>query len=341
MTDANYLEHIWRFSNSWDYVERVRRGLPPLIVTVAITGGGQGKEDNPNIPESPLEQAESTYEAYESGASIVHIHARNPNSLGYMSCDPARYYEINRLVRERCPDIIINNTSGGDLIDFGPSGGRNGMCWASLDANPEIASFDCGPLAYRITLKKRLPPLSGRQDDVVLEDTFHMGFEEMATNAKLALQRGIKPEFEIFHTGQYWLMDYVTTKGLAKKPYWVQFVMGVQNGAYATPMELLHLVSELPDDSLFSVIGVGPFQLPIATLSIILGGHVRVGLEDNIYYGRGEKAKSNAQLVERVVRVAKEHGRTIADPLTARRMLGISEAPTQYPSGKAPVAANS
>ncbi len=147
---------------------------------------------------------------------------------------------------------------------------------------------------------------------------------------RLAQEQGIKPEFEIFHAGQFWLMEHVLAAGLATEPYWVQLVMGVQNGNFPTPMDVLDLVNALPDGSLFSVIGVGPHQLPLTTLSILLGGHVRVGMEDNVYFRRGEKATSNAQFVERVVQIAGALGREIATPADAREMLGISPVPSTY-----------
>ena len=144
-------------------------------------------------------------------------------------------------------------------------------------------------------------------------------------------KRAIKPELETYHTGGIWVILDLIHNGKLEKPYWVQTVMGYQTSSWPTVDNVWHLLRELPADSLWLCSGIGPFQLPMTTLATLMGGHVRVGLEDNVYYRRGEKAKSNAQLVERAARVAHEMNREVATPRQARQMLGISEQATEYP----------
>ena len=321
----------WAFADPREYLLHARRGpedLPPLIVTVAITGGVQGKEANPALPESPEEQAQSTYDAWNAGASVVHVHARRRENPAMMAHTTDRYLEVNALIRERCPDIVINNTMAGDVIDTPDGHGR--FEWGSLDANPEMVALDCGPVAYRLKLGRREPPLSGRGEDVVVDDVFLTTFRELEALVDRMGELGIKPEFELYNSGQYTLLDALIARSSVARPYLVQFVLGAQNANYPTPMDLLHMVERLPPGSLFSTIGIGASHLPLSAMAIVLGGHVRVGLEDGVYYSSGRKAESNAQLVDRIVRLAQLLGREVADPATARRMLGLSEQPSVY-----------
>jgi 3-keto-5-aminohexanoate cleavage enzyme len=317
--------------NQFDYefLEMVRKQeMPPLIITVALTGGVQGKEVNPNLPETPEEQAQQAYEAYKAGASIVHIHARDPEK-GYASpsINPAHYREINRRIRELCPDIIINNTTGGGL---GTLTTEERM--RSLEADPEIASLNLGPLAWRALLKKREPPLSGRPTDVLMDSIWPPTFSWAETElfAQRMREKNIKPELEVYHQGQFQLVYNLIRKGLIEKPYLIQFVMGAPSGVLPTPSNLLSMLGHAPVGSIISVIGIGPYQLPLTTMAIAMGLNIRVGLEDNIYYKKGELCKSNAQLVERAVRIAKELNRDIATPMQAREILGLPKEPKKY-----------
>ncbi|MDQ3216917.1 MAG: 3-keto-5-aminohexanoate cleavage protein [Actinomycetota bacterium] len=321
----------WSYSNPREYLKHLRYGLqdaPPLIITVAITGGAQGREGNPHLPETPEQQARSTYEAWNAGASIVHVHARRPENLSMASHETARYEEINSLIRHRCPDIVINNSMAGDLQDT-----PDGHCRferGSLYANPEMSSLDCGPVAYRFKLGERQPPLSGRSSDTIIDDVFVTTYGELEELSDEMARLKVKPEFELFNSGQFSILDEILPRPSVKAPYWIQFVLGAQSGNYPTPMDLLHLVERLPADSLFSVIGIGPYQVPLHAMAIILGGHVRVGMEDNLYFSRGDKASSNAQFVERVVKLSETLGRPVATPEIARRMLGLDEQPSEY-----------
>jgi 3-keto-5-aminohexanoate cleavage enzyme len=310
-------DYLWDFRNSYDWMNRVRKGLPPLIISVAITGGVQGKEVNPNLPETKAEQVEHTYEAYRAGASVVHIHARCLDNPSTVSSDPEVYREINGSIRERCPDIIINNSTGG-----GP-GLTLEEKMAGIYANPELASLNCGPFVTRMTLPPRRPPLWGRDQEVHRDVCVPMTYGDTEKYARAMLDHGVKPELEVYHPGQFWIVNNLIRKDLIKKPYLIQFVMGFQNGIYPTPKNLLALIDELPPNSIFEVMGVGSFQVPMIAMGIILGGNVRTGMEDTIYYRRGQLCHSNSELVERVVRLARELNRDIATPMQARKIFGI------------------
>jgi 3-keto-5-aminohexanoate cleavage enzyme len=148
--------------------------------------------------------------------------------------------------------------------------------------------------------------------------------------AKAMKENGIKPEMELYRHGMYWVIQDLLMQGLIDPPYDIQFVTGFQTSTFPTPANLISLINELPPQSLFFVIGVGHFQLPMNVMPILLGGHVRVGMEDNLYYSRGRKLKNNAEAVARIARIAKEMNREIATPQQAREMLGISQTPSQY-----------
>jgi 3-keto-5-aminohexanoate cleavage enzyme len=218
-------ENFWDYRDPRLYLKKAAKTeWPPLIVTVAITGGVQGKEVSPFLPESPEEQAESTYECYQAGASIVHIHARNP-AIGYAdtSGDPEDFKRVNALVRDKCPDIIINNTTGGSYGQ--PMESRVKI----LDALPEIATLNCGPNPIRMTLKKREPPLSGRPEDIHAEGVDLITpsvWREQELFAKIMIERKIKPEIELYSSGHFWLIDNLVNQGLLETPYFIQLVMG-------------------------------------------------------------------------------------------------------------------
>lgn len=321
---------FWDYRDVYEFDRRLKKGMPPLIISVAITGGAAGKEVNPNLPETPEEQAQSVYEAYKAGACAVHIHARDPQTgYAYPSSNPDHYLEINRRVRELCPDIIINNTTGA-----GAGGLSSEQRMKSLDANPELASLNCGPLIVKGVLPKRKPPLSGRDQDLPLDDfIIPVTVGEAERYARAMLERGIKPELEIYSPQHFNTANVLIRQGLSKKPFWFTLIFSNPEGGIAVAANMnniMNMVGMLPPDSLFQIIGVGYTQTFVITSAILLGGHVRVGMEDNVFYRPGELLKSNAQAVERVVRIARELDRDIATPQQARKMLGISETPSRY-----------
>ena len=283
------------------------RTTEKLIITVATTGDFQGKEANPNHPVEPEEIAQAAYDAWNEGASIVHLHARD--KAGKTTNDPEIFRDIDRRIREKGCDIIIQHSTAQDFIPrLGPD-----KKLKTIEMGPEMATLD-------ITVP-RLNTFGGKENIwiVTLADIEH--------GAKVMSETGVKPELEVFNPVLMEDVYHLIEEGLLKKPYWISFVMGMRriNRAYMSysSRELLHLVDALPDDSMFTVMGVATDELPATTQSILLGGHVRVGFEDNIHYQKGVLAKSNAQLVARAARIGKELGCEIVSPEEARKMLGM------------------
>ena len=289
---------------------------PKVIVTVAPTGGMASKTMNPNLPTQPHEIADDTYRCFNAGASVVAVHARRPDDEA--TCDPAIYSHINRLIRDKC-DIILNNSTGGgingDMVRELDNGlweiqweerlkGMQGdgveMC--TLDAQTVIASFGGKEILVAT------PPSRIRQI------------------AQMMKERGIKPEWEVFG-----LADIVQdvqraiNEGLDDAPHFINIVIGAnafQGALPYTPRLLQTMVDHLPRNTVFNVSAIGAAQLPAAMNSLLLGGHVRVGLEDNLYYRQGQLA-TNVQLVERLVRLVREMGYEPATPAEAREIIGL------------------
>jgi 3-keto-5-aminohexanoate cleavage enzyme len=314
----------FNYTNSYEFMERVRVGLPPVIICVACNGGIQGKEANEAIPETADEIAESVQGAYEAGASMVHIHARDPKELTQGARDPDAWREVLRKVRIRCPEIIINATTGA-----GPGLSMRERA-SSLAAGPEVASLNLAPDMSQFKLKERAAPLPFPRPALEIDECIPFTYGQIQEFAAEMKRRGIKPELELYHPGCAWVVRYLIEHGLLEKPYWVQTVMGYQTSSFPTVENVLQILKELPEDSLWLCSAIGPFQLPLTTLAALMGGHVRVGLEDNVYYSRGRKAKSNAELVNRTARIAKELNREVATPAQARKMLGLQEQPSTY-----------
>jgi len=315
----------WRYADTYEWMERTRGGgLGPVIVTCALNGGVQGKEANAALPETADEIAQAAYDAYNAGAAAVHIHGRDPNNLADTTMNPEVMLEINSAVRDRCPDLIINNTTGG-----GPTTTMEDR-FDGLRVRPELASLNMGPDMSRFVIRARPADVGHGHEGLVYDDCIPFTYGIIARLAGLMLEHDVKPELEIYQPGQFWVTQHLISEGLLKPPYFHQFVMGYQTSSYPTLENLLALVRELPSSSVFSVCGIGQFQLPMTTASILLGGHVRVGLEDNIYYSRGRKLAGNGEAVERAVRIAGELNREVATPAQAREILGISSTPRDY-----------
>lgn len=312
------------YTDSYEFMKRVRSGMPPLIICVACNGGIQGKEANEFIPETADEIAESVGGAYDAGASMVHIHARDPKQLTQGARDTETWRDVLRKVRARCPEIIINSTTGA-----GP-----GMTMeersACLAAGPEVASLNLAPDMSKFHLKERAAPLAFPRPALDIDECIPFTYGQIHQFAAEMKQRGVKPELELYHPGCAWVVRYLIENDLLDKPYWMQTVMGYQTSSYPTVENILQILKEFPEESLWLCSAIGPFQLPLTTLATLMGGHVRVGLEDNVYYSRGRKATSNAELVKRSVRVAHELNREIATPRQAREMLGLRMQPTRY-----------
>lgn len=271
-------------------------GREKLILTVAPTGGVHGKETNPNVPEQPEEIAKAVRECEKLGASVAHLHARSPSGEN----DAARLQEVNDAVRERCDDIIIQNTTGGQsTFDERVKGIRT-------DPLPEMASLDMGPFNR------------GRH---IITNHSRDNIDRLAREMQ---EKGIVPEMECFTNAHLQEASRLIDQGFVEPPYYLNLIFGGRCFSPPTPETVLNLTDHLPDDAEFNVLATGRHQLPLTTLAIILGGHVRIGMEDNLYYDRNEPAQSNAQLVERTVEIVDRLGRDLATPDEAREILGIT-----------------
>ena len=323
-SNTSTLPPSFDYTDSYAFMERVRVGMPPLIICCSCNGGIQGKEANEVIPETADEIADSVAAAYEAGATMVHIHARDPHDLTKGAGSPQPWREVLSKVRARCPEIIINATTGG-----GPHMTMEERA-SSLEAKPEVASLNLAPDMSRFRLKERRAPLPNPRPALEIDECIGFTYGQIHQFAAMMKEKGIKPEMEVYHPGCAWVVQYLIENDLVTKPYWIQTVMGYQTGSYPTVENVLQLLKDFPPDALWLCSAIGPYQLPLTTLATLMGGHVRVGLEDNVYYARGQKASSNAQLVERTVRIAHELNRPVATPAQARAMLGLNSQPSKY-----------
>jgi 3-keto-5-aminohexanoate cleavage enzyme len=314
----------WNYANSFEFMEQVRAGMPPVMICLASNGGVQGKEAHPALPETADEIADSIYGAYKAGASMVHVHARNPDNLPLGATTTKVWHEVNARIRERCPDIIINNTTGGDLE---MTMEERLSC---LDARPEIASLNLTPDMARFSIRERKAPLPNPRPAKEYDYCLPFTYGQIEAFAAEMQKRGIRPELETYHSGGAWVIHNLIERGLVKPPYLVQTVMGTQTASYPTPENVVQLLKELPRETVWLCSGIGPFQLPMTTLATLMGGHVRVGLEDNLYYSRGRKFRDNAEAVGRTVRIVHELNREVATPAQARALLGLDARPTTY-----------
>jgi 3-keto-5-aminohexanoate cleavage enzyme len=277
-----------------DYFDR------KLIISVATTGGHQGKEANPNLPLEPEEIAQDVRDCEEAGASMVHLHARTDD--GETTKNIGRYQAMRDAIDDYCDDIIINFTTGGGGIY---SREERIAPILETEPRPDVATVDVGPMNFGQTRTAINP----REQN-----------EEYAERMREA---GVKPELEIFNPGHIPEVNHLINEGLLEAPYWCTLILGMQTGTPAHPRNLLNLVDNLPGPAEWQALAVGRHQLPLTTMAITLGGHVRVGMEDNVYYRKGELAESNAQFVRRAARIANELERPIASPAEAREMLGL------------------
>jgi 3-keto-5-aminohexanoate cleavage enzyme len=270
----------------------------PVVITAALTGGVHGKEASPHLPETPEEIADAAEACEAAGASVVHLHARREN--GERSFSRERFQELTEAVRERT-DLIVQHSTGGtgapDDIRHEP---------LRTDPAPDMASLDMGPL--------------NRYQHLTSENTRGL-VESLAEEMR---ERGIKPEMEVFNGGHlnevHELLD--RRPDLLEEPIYTTLIFGGGTTAMPTPDNFRSLVNHLPDGAQFNTLGFGQHQLPFAAMGIVFGGHVRVGLEDNRYFKRGELA-TNAQLVERAATLAETLQRPVATPDDAREILDI------------------
>ncbi|MCM2278818.1 MAG: 3-keto-5-aminohexanoate cleavage protein [Oligoflexia bacterium] len=273
----------------------------PLIITCAITGAETTREKQPHLPVTPREQAEAAAEAVAAGASVIHLHVREDD--GRPSQRPERFEESIRAIRERAPGAIIQISTGGAIGESIENRAR------PLALKPEMASLNLGTMNFG-------------------DDVFFNHPRDIVGLASRMHQHGVMPELEVYEAGMLESAFRLAKQGILREPFHFQFVLGVPGGMSGEPRNLAHLVSLLESrgggKAHWGVAGVGRYQLPLAVQATIMGGHARVGFEDNIFYNKGELAQSNAQLVERVARIARELGREVATPEVARKLLGLA-----------------
>jgi 3-keto-5-aminohexanoate cleavage enzyme len=276
--------------------------LEKLIVTAALTGGFHGKEANPNLPITPDEIAQAAYDCWQAGATIVHLHARDRD--GKPTCDVAIYGEIVAKIKARCD--VITQVSTGAGPELTPEERAK-----AIEVDAEMASLNMGTM-----VRTRWN-----------ENSFFLNTRpQIESYAAAMLAKRMKPEMEVYSHAMMVDVENLIRLNLIKKPYYINFVLGMthQGALPAEPRHLLSLIEYLPDGAIFNVSGLGASQVRLTTLSILLGGHARVGLEDNIYYSKGVLAKSNVQLVEKTIRIAREVGRELASPAEARQILQLN-----------------
>lgn len=272
--------------------------MEKLIITAAICGAEVLKEHNPAVPYTVEECAREAKSAYDAGASLIHLHVREDDGTPTQS--KARFKEVMDAIRAVCPDVIIQPSTGGAV------GMTNDERLQPTELLPEMATLDCGTLNFG-------------GDDIFenTENTIKYFGERM-------IERGIKPELEVFDKSMIDMALRLHRKGFIKAPMHFDFVMGVNGGIDGTLRDFVFMRGSIPQDATYTVAGIGRYEFSLAAAAIIDGGHVRVGFEDNVYLSKGVLAKSNGELVEKVVRIANEFGRQIASPAEAREILGLA-----------------
>jgi uncharacterized protein (DUF849 family) len=290
-----------------------------VFITCAVTGVGATTDRSELVPITPLQIADAALEAAEAGAAIVHIHVRNPDTGG-PSRDPALYAEVVDAIRASGVDVVLNLTAGmgGDLVLGGvesplpPSEAGTDMAGATerlahvAELLPEICTLDCGTMNFA-------------EGDYVMTNTPSM-LREMARRIQTL---GVRPEIEIFDTGHLVFAKQLIEEGLVDEPVMLQLCMGIPYGAPADPGTLLALVNQLPSGCVFSAFAIGRMQLPYVALAPVVGGNVRVGLEDNIWLERSVKA-TNGRLVERAVTILEAMNVRVLRPAEVRERLRLT-----------------
>ena len=277
-----------------------------VIITAAVTGAWPKKENNPNVPMTPQEIADDVYACWKAGAAVAHLHMRDDEGNGTM--DTAKFEETVNLIHTKYPDcdIVLNLTTSGDIH------ADDEIRVAHVKKlKPEMASYDCGSMNW-------------------LNSGLFLNTPKFLTDCGLLFQElGVKPEIEAFDPGMIGNAAYYIKKGVLKTPVHFQFCMGCANGI-AGSMKNLIFMKETADELVgkgnytWSCFGVGHSAMEMLYGAVALGGNIRVGMEDNVMYAKGQLAESNVQFVERAVRVIKEYGNEVATPAEAREMLGLT-----------------
>ena len=270
----------------------------PIVIAVAITGSLPRKRDNPGVPVTPVEQIESTWEAYQAGASLVHIHVRDANEGP--SSDPALFAEVQAGVRKRCPGMIVQFSTGGRGRDAKLRG-------SALPLKPDMASLATGSVNFPTSVYENPPQF----------------IEELATSMRVL---GIKPEVEVFDLAMLYNARDLLDRGLLKAPVHCQFVLGLRNALPPRRSVLEFLVSELKEvlpGATWTAAGIGRYQAQVASWALELGGHLRTGMEDNIKLDGRTLAPNNAALVRQVADLCAQHDARPATTAEARALLSL------------------
>jgi uncharacterized protein (DUF849 family) len=287
-----------------------------VIITCALTGAGDTVGKSEHVPVSPEQIVDSGIAAARAGAAIVHVHVRDPHT-GAGSRDVALYREVVQRIRESDVDVVVNTTAGmgGDLYldPHDPSGFAEGTDLVNgierlahvEQLRPDICTLDCGSLNFG-------------EGSLVYVSTPDM----LRAGAKRIKELGVRPELEIFDTGHLWFANKLVDEGLIDPPGMYQLCMGIPYGAPPEPALLAAMVAQIPPRVVWASFAIGRMQMPWVAQSVLLGGHVRVGLEDNLYLGRGNKV-TNAQLVENAVTIVRAMGAEVATPDEAREILAL------------------
>ena len=291
-----------------------------VIISCAVTGSGNTVGKHPAIPVTPEEIANAAIEAASAGAAIAHMHVRNPET-GKATRDDELYKEVVSRIKENGTDVIINLTSGmggdieigpeDDLLKFGPNTDFiNAMERLSHVEKilPDICSLDCGTLNF------------GDGNMIYVSTP-----EQLRIGAKRIQELGVKPELEIFDTGHMWFANQMYNEGLLDAPALYQICLGIPYGAPANTSSMENMVKMVPEGSNWAAFGIGAMQMPMAAQAVLLGGNVRVGLEDNLYLEKGVFA-SNGSLVEKVGSLINHMGASIMSAKDARKKLGLKNA---------------
>ncbi|OGS24232.1 MAG: hypothetical protein A2297_08920 [Elusimicrobia bacterium RIFOXYB2_FULL_48_7] len=270
--------------------------MEKLVITLALTGNVPSKQLNPNTPVTPDEIVDTIYECQKLGVSVAHIHARDSNGEPTHSRDI--YKQILDKIKQRKVDVITQ-------LSTGARGGEN-----TIESRGQMLDLQCdmGSLA---TGSSNFPDSINANSPELIEGL-----------CKRMYSNGIKPEIEAFDVGMISNAKRFVKKGVLKEPLHFNMVMNIPGSIEGTPKNLMHMVEQLPQSSTWTVCGIGVSQVQMITMGILLGGHVRTGIEDTLYFRKGILA-TNAMLVERVVRIAKEIGREIATASEARKILGV------------------
>ena len=300
-----------------------------VIITCAVTGSIHTPTMSPHLPVTPDEIADQAVEAAQAGAAILHLHARNPET-GQPTADPAVFMQFLPRIKNEC-DAVINITTGGSSLMT-----LEERLAAPNLAQPEMASLNMGSMNFGLFPMKRRhdewlhdwePKLLDATREVVFKNSF-ADIEQIFS--QLGEGHGTRFEFECYDVGHIQTLAFYLREGLIKKPVFVQFVLGVLGGIDSSPESLMHMKATadrlLGDNYRFSVLSAGRLQIPLATIGAILGGNVRVGLEDSLLIGRGKLAQSNAEQVRKIRLILEELGYEIATPEDTREMLNLKGA---------------